>query len=173
MKIFQKILKKLNFFKLNFNNSNGFTLIELIIVVAIIGVLAGIGILALNPGNRMANTRNAERKVNVNTIMNAIYQYSIDNNGSFPIGIDSETSTSQVLGTSISGCDITCTATTTLSTCLDLSSDLVADYLVEIPYDPLSGVATNTDYYINKDANSRIIIGSCDAEINEVIEVKR
>ncbi len=151
----------------------GFTLLEILLVVAAIGILAGIVILAINPGKQLGDTRNAQRDSDVNTILNAVYQYSIDNDGSMPGGIDAVTGSSQVLGTSGSGCDATCTADTTVAACVDLSGDLVATYIVGIPTDPSSGDATNTDYYINQDANGRITVGSCDPEQSATISVTR
>jgi prepilin-type N-terminal cleavage/methylation domain-containing protein len=163
----------MKFFQRKKYNSRAFTLIELIIIIAIIGILAGIGIVFINPGKQLANTRNTKRKVDVNTILNAVYQYSIDNNGRFPSGIDSVASTSQVLGTSIANCHLTCLATTTISSCLDLRNDLISEYINEIPFDSISGSATNTDYYINKDENNRIIVGTCNSELDEKIEVRK
>jgi prepilin-type N-terminal cleavage/methylation domain-containing protein len=43
----------------NFKSSKGFTLIELLIVIAIIGILAAALLVALNPGQRIAASRNA------------------------------------------------------------------------------------------------------------------
>lgn len=151
----------------------GFTLLEVLLVVAAIGILAGIVIVALNPSKQLGDTRNAQRRADVNTILNAVYQYAIDNDGNLPAGIDGATSTSQVLGTAGSGLDSTCTATTTVAAGLDLSSDLVPTYIVGIPLDPKTGAATNTDYYINKDANDRITVGACDPEQSATISVTR
>lgn len=89
----------------------GFTLLEILLVVAAIGILAGIVILALNPSKQLGDTRNAQRRSDVNTILNAVYQYTIDNNGTLPATIDAVTGSAQVLGTAASGCDSTCTAT--------------------------------------------------------------
>lgn len=152
---------------------SGFTLLEILLVVAAIGILAGIVILALNPSKQLGDTRNAQRRSDVNTILNAVYQYTIDNNGTLPANIDAVTGSSQVLGTAASGCDSTCTAATTVSACVDLSGYLVPDYIVGIPTDPSSGAATNTEYYINKDANGRIEVGSCDPEQSATISVTR
>ncbi len=153
--------------------NKGFTLLEVLLVVAAIGILAGIVIVALNPGKQLGDTRNAQRRSDVNAILNAIYQYSIDNNGNLPTGIDSVTGTAQVLGTAGSGLDSTCTATTTVAVGLNLSTDLVPDYVVGIPTDPQTGSAANTDYYVNRDANGRVTVGACDPEQSATISVTR
>ncbi len=162
--------------KINYQESKinqGFTLLEILLVVAAIAILAGIVILALNPGKQLGDTRNAERRSDVNTVLNAVYQYAIDNNGTFPSGIDTTYSSAQVLGTSGSGCDSTCTATTTVAACVDVSSDLVPTYVVGIPTDPSTGSDSNSDYYIDRDSNGRITVGACDPEQSATIEVIR
>ena len=146
---------------------------EVLLVVAAIAILAGIVIVALNPAKQLGDTRNAQRRSDVATILNAVHQYAIDNAGNLPTGIDSVTASSQVLGTAASGCDATCTATTTVAACIDLATELVPTYVVGIPSDPTSGSATNTEYYINRDANGRITVGACDPEQSETISVTR
>jgi len=153
--------------------SGGFTLLEILLVVAAIAILAGIVIVALNPNKQLGDTRNAQRRSDVNTILNAVYQYSIDNNGNLPTNLDSVYGSSQVLGTASSGLDSTCTATTTVGLGFDMSSELVPTYIVGIPYDPSTGSASDSDYYINKDANGRITVGACDAEQSATIEITR
>lgn len=153
--------------------TRGFTLLEILLVVAAIGILAGIVIVALNPSKQLGDTRNAERRSDVTTITNAVYQYAIDNNGNLPSALDSVAGSSQVLGTAGSGLDSTCTATTTLAAGVDFTSDLVPTYIVGIPLDPTTGTAANTDYYINKNANGRITVGACDSEQSATIEVTR
>lgn len=154
-------------------NKKGFTLLEILLVVAAISILAGIVIVAINPNKQLGDTRNAQRTADVSTIINAVYQYAIDNNGAMPAGIDNVTGSSQVLGTVASGADTTCTATNTVAAAVNLSSALVPTYIVGIPTDPSTGTATNTDYYINKDANGRIVVGVCDPEQGKTISVTR
>jgi len=154
-------------------NSRGFTLIEVLLVVALISILAGIVILAINPTKQLGEGNNAQRRADVNTIINAIYQYAIDNNGSMPSGIDSVTGTSQILGTDGSGCDSTCTAASSTAACVDLSGTLAPTYIVSIPQDPVNGVVGNTEYYVNKDTNGRITVGACDPDQSATINVTR
>ena len=159
--------------KYNLKSNKGFTLLEILLVVAAIGILAGIVIVALNPAKQLGDTRNAERRSDVNTILNAIHQYTIDNNGTLPSGIDSIYTSAQVLGTAGSGADSTCTATTTLAAAADLSSVLVPTYIVGIPTDPSTGTDENTDYYVDRDSNGRITVGACDPEQSATISITR
>ncbi len=155
--------------------SKGFTLIELLIVIVIISILAAIIYVAVDPATRFGDARNARRRAEVVSILNAILKYQVDNNGSLPAGLDATPATSQVLGTAVGTCDVTCTATgaNTEEDCLDLSTPLVDEYLAAIPLDPSSGVSTNTDYYVNRTTSGRILVGACDPENGATISVTR
>jgi len=151
----------------------GFTLIELLIVIVIIGILAAIIFVAVDPATRFADARNARRRSEVVSILNAVLKYQVDNNGSLPGSIDSITTSSQVLGSDTSGCDTGCGAATTVAACLDLDASLVDTYLSQIPLDPSDGTAANAGYYLNKSTNGRITIGACDPENSATVSVTR
>ena len=153
--------------------SSGFTLLEILLVVAAISILAGIVVVAINPSKQLGDTKNAQRQSDTTTLLNAIYQYALDNNGNLPAGLDSVVASSQVFGTATNGCDTTCTGITTVAACADLTSALVPKYIVAIPKDPASGLDTNTDYYVNKDVAGRITVGACDPEQGAVIIKKK
>jgi prepilin-type N-terminal cleavage/methylation domain-containing protein len=56
-------------------NKRGFSLVEIVIVIAIIGVLAAVVIVAFNPQEIYANSRNTRRVSDVDVINNAIAQW--------------------------------------------------------------------------------------------------
>lgn len=145
--------------------NSGFTLIEILLVVAALAILAGIVIFAINPSKQLAETRNAQRAMDVNTILNALYQYSIDHNGTFPAGIT--TTATEICGQGV--VEATCTSDS-LVNLSPLTEDEV--YLVGIPEDP-----QNTDdgagYTVNLTAGGRIVVSAPDAERDASISVTR
>ena len=111
------------------SHNKGFTLLEMLLVIAIIGVLASIVIIAINPGKQLAQARNAQRASDLNAINNAVQQYYIDNLSWPTTTLDSTLTEICNTGTESTGHSIDCTGL------LDLSA-LVPDYLSEIPSDP-------------------------------------
>lgn len=80
-------MKKLTSFLKSFSIKNkGFTLIEILVVIAIIAILAAIVLVSINPARRFQDARNAQRKANVASILNAIQQNMVDNKGVFTCG---------------------------------------------------------------------------------------
>ena len=62
----------------------GFTLIELLIVIAILGVLAVVVLVAINPVQQLARTRDAGRISTISQLGRAIQSYYTSHNGSYP-----------------------------------------------------------------------------------------
>ncbi len=147
-------------------------MVELLIVIAIIVILFAVILVAVDPPKRLGQARDAVRRQDVRDILEAVQQYMVDNDGAYPTGLDDVQTSYQVLGTGV-GCDTTCGAATTLPACLDMSGDLVEEYLADIPFDPSTGSAANTDYAIELTAGDRIEVLACDPEIAATISAKR
>lgn len=150
----------------------GFTLIEILLVVAIMGVLAGIVILAVNPPKQLGDSRNAQRKADVNTILNAAYQYFIDTGSlptTIPVSTCDATTDNEICRTDA----ISCSGLVNLSVLIESEK-----YLTSIPMDPLAKVSTSTNstngtgYKIGKDSYNRLVVCAPLAE-GSAVSVKR
>lgn len=145
-----------------------FTLLEILLVVAAIAVLASIVIVAINPGRQLAQTKNAVRRADVGTIINAIYQYAIDSSGTIPSGIS--TTLKQICRTGV------VTSTCNTLNLVDLSvltSTSSNSYLVSIPNDPNNTSTSGAGYFVQRTAGGRIKVTAPSAELAETIEVTK
>ncbi len=68
-------------FTLTAKKTDGFTLIELLIVIAILGVLATVVIVAINPLQNLAKTRDSGRLSTVGQLGHAMESFATTNNG--------------------------------------------------------------------------------------------
>lgn len=144
----------------------GFTLLEVLLVVAVIAILAGIVIIAINPGKQLADARDAQRRSDVTTILNAIYQYSLDNNGAIPTDIT--TSAVEICNSTGVPCDTPAAVDLGVLTASQ-------EYLSDIPEDPQCTdvcASNGVGYTVLQTANGRITVAAPDAE-NGTISVTR
>ncbi len=107
----------------------GFTLIELLVVIAIIGILATIGLVALNGAREKA--RDATRKSDLSQVKTALVLYADDNENTYP----------NVSGnTCVSGSGSTCTITDDSifdTDCSDIGTNPVcSEYISKAIQDP-------------------------------------
>lgn len=159
-------LRKLLSTNHNLRSRKGFTLIEILVVIGIIAILAAIVLIALNPARQFAQARNSQRVSNVNAILNAIGQYTADNQGDLPAGIPTGTA-AEIDGT--------------------LCDELLPEYLPALPTDPDSNSdgaevvegdcgtlgAGDVEYEVLEDADNRITVSAPNAELTATIEVTR
>jgi prepilin-type N-terminal cleavage/methylation domain-containing protein len=159
----------------NRKNFQGFTLIELLVVITVISTLAVVVFVALNPAQRLKDARDARRVNDVQSILTAIHEYTVDNKGSLPTGLTAGMSEAQ-LGSGASGCTIStggCSVST--AACVNLTTPL-AKYLKSIPVDPLGGstyTSTTTGYSVVVDTNGIVTVKACGTEGSNSVSASR
>jgi prepilin-type N-terminal cleavage/methylation domain-containing protein len=145
------------------NPKKGFTLLEILLVIGIIAILAGIVIIAINPSKQLATVRNTERKSDIKQIESAITQYYIDNSR-YPTSLT---------GNLTEICDTGSLSTTTGSSidCTGLMdlTPLVPTYITAIPKDPSATTTDRAGYQIVL-TNNKIGL-SAPAELDQTITI--
>ncbi|PSO43981.1 MAG: hypothetical protein BRC23_02450, partial [Parcubacteria group bacterium SW_4_49_11] len=134
----------------------GFTLLEILLVVAAVGILAAIVIVAINPNEQLAKVRDTERQSEVDTLHDAIRQYNIDNDGEWP---------SEVASMSANSAEEICADGVSDSSCINLTDDLSPEYVAAIPEDPQAD-GTGSEYVVSKQ-NDRVRVSANQVEASE------
>ena len=158
-------------------DQGGFTLIELLVVIGLLAILLAITLIAINPNKHFEDARNAQRSSDVDSILDAVYDYESDNNGNLPAALSGLSTTPEELCHSTAG-----TATCPLGNQIDLCSALVPTYIADLPRDPSLGAGgtnctTNSDYdtgyQISEATGGRLTVYAPDAEDGQTIQVTR
>jgi prepilin-type N-terminal cleavage/methylation domain-containing protein len=130
----------------------GFTLLEILLVIAAIGILAAIVLIAINPNKQIAQARNVMRRSDSNNIAKAIEQYAIENGGVYPNGITGAYQDICPVGVS--------------SNCINLNI-LAPNYIAKIPTDPSGG---NYQVAISP-INGKISVQASNSELGQQIAI--
>ena len=165
------------------NSKRGFTLLEILLVVGIIAILAGIVIVAINPSKQLATVRNTQRKSDIKQIDSAVQQYYIDHNR-YPSSIT--TSLTEICDTGSVASTTQAVDTTPCGSLVNLSP-LVPTYLVAIPKDPQGALPAvslldkilptafaaigGNGYEVMKSSSNKIITVAAKAELNQVVAI--
>lgn len=129
-----------------------FTLIELLISIGIIAVLAAIVIVAISPTKQIGDARNAQRRSDVNTILNAVYQYMLDHDGNPPEDVTTEDKEI---------CKLTAVSCKNGISLRALSGS----YIAGLPTDPTASISgTGTNYYMYRNSAGRIVVSAPNSE---------
>ena len=104
--------------------------------------------------SKYQNNIDTHRRDNIYQLANLIYQYTVENDGVFPVGIPTGEANKKMLGTARGN--------------VDLSRDLVPMYMSEMPYDPVEGSPEATGYWIYLKSDGRIVL-----EADSVVDPSR
>ena len=151
----------------------GFTLIEILVVVALIAILTAITFIAINPAKNFADTRNAQRSSDVVQILNAVTQYTSEQGNSLTTLVAGGTAIPSCVGDATASPAYGALPIGTGAGNVNLTGTginrLVPDFIVGIPTDPqiiggTAGTAANTGYTICTTSGSRVRITAPNTE---------
>jgi prepilin-type N-terminal cleavage/methylation domain-containing protein len=143
--------------------SHGFTLIEILISLALLAILVGSYFLVANPAGQLAVSRNNTRTLNLQTIMLGIQQNIADQGTeTFSCSSGSIPTSTKTMGSAAGNYNI--------------APCLVPNDLALLPVDPSASSAYytsvsnyDTDYTIVENASGSITLSAPNAELKQVI----
>lgn len=157
------------------NKQSGFTLVELLIVIAVIAILAAVAFVAIDPATRINEAQDAERWSATNAVMDAFLQYTVDNDGSYVSGVSADDTVYMVATSTNASCSISgCSAG---GGCLNFGDMVTDGYISSLPTDPdgttnFGDASGGTGYTLSVATNGIVTVASCGAE-EDTIQVAR
>lgn len=144
------------------------TLMEIVIVIALLAILLAVAIVSLNPLGEFARARNSQRSYHINAIVTAVRQNIADSTlGAFTCANgDIPTSTKKMASAAGS---------------YDIAPCIVPNYIQNLPFDPSASSSYytsvsdyNIGYNVLKNASTgEITVSAPYAELGKVISVTR
>ena len=154
----------------------GFTLIELLVVIGIIGILAAIVLVAVNPGRQFAQARDTQRRSDLYAITNAIYQFAAEHNGTLPGTDDTvvvpDFPTVETCIGNVAPCWNMGVAGVVDGVNDGIDDPVVPTYIAAVPVDPSMVSEADTGYTIYQNANGRLMAVAT-GELTALITVER
>ena len=132
---------------------SGFTFLEILMVIGIIGILATVMVVIVNPARQLAKARDTQRDSDIYSIVATVRQYATEHSGTLP-DTDGDPDTSDF------PTSLTCIGSG--GGCFDLASagdgedSIVPSYLASLPKDPKTGTDENTGYLIMVDGYNHL-----------------
>ena len=135
-------------------NRRGFTLLEILLAITLMGILLVTVVRLVNPQKRFGDVNNLQRKSDVLSIYTAINQYREDNRGNLPAGITNE---------AINICQPGCTELA--GTQIDITTE-ISKYirLGKPPVDPSQTGTVLTGYTVYATEQGKIVVSAPNAE---------
>jgi prepilin-type N-terminal cleavage/methylation domain-containing protein len=148
--------------------NKGFTLLEVLLVIALIGILIGTILVSVNPNRQLAQARNLTRKSDITDIYNALEAYSVKNSANIVNTIT--TSYQEICDTGTRSTTNSLPSATYCDNKIDLRL-LVPTYITSIPKDSRATGVANTGYEVAKTNTNQISIKAKNPELGESIVI--
>ncbi|HSX35449.1 MAG TPA: type II secretion system protein [Patescibacteria group bacterium] len=152
----------MNIQRLKAMKDQGFTLVEVLVVIGILAILLAITLVAINPNQHFQDSRNSQRQANVTAILDAIYEYESSHSGNVPPSLVGLSTASPIANHAVPVVGE-----------IDLCADIVPADIADLPLDPSTGTKAgatcaggdyNTGYRIAQSASNRFTVSAPSAE---------
>ena len=138
-------------------NKKGFSLAQLVVAISVLLILSAGVLLWIDPLVRVGVAKDQKRGQDLAMLKEAFGIYSSKQQGALPI-LGEITSAKKVLCSSVAL--LSCGEDEEYCLIVD-DSDFFASYLSALPVDPDKTSSSDSGYYLQKDANDKLVIGAC------------